>query len=157
MDYMDAWRFLNEDKKGFTWRRLQPDKKQARLDYFLISNFMFFFLHTCEIIPGYRSDHSGVLLKLQINFETEKGHGYWKFNNTLLRDMDYVKKIKKNVIKESLDRYSLDNNNDNYNNNNNNNNNNKTNIYDNNNFSSNNRKERRKRKGKRFNINDQLL
>ena len=147
MDYMDAWRFLNEEKKGFTWRRLQPDKKQARLDYFLISHFMFFFLHTCEIIPGYRSDHSGVLLKLKINFDTEKGHGYWKFNNTLLRDMDYVKKIK-NVIKENLDRYSFDNNNDNNNtcnNNNNDNNNSRSNIYDNNNFSSNN-KEREKEK-----------
>ena len=28
MDYMDAWRFLNEEKKGFTWRRLQPDKNK---------------------------------------------------------------------------------------------------------------------------------
>ena len=34
LEYMDAWRLLNEDKKGFTWRRLQPEKKQARLDYF---------------------------------------------------------------------------------------------------------------------------
>ena len=34
MDYMDAWRFLNEEKRGFTWKRLNPEKKQARLDYF---------------------------------------------------------------------------------------------------------------------------
>ena len=62
MDYMDAGRILNEDKKGFTWKRLHPERKQARLDYFLIGHFMFFFyLHECEIIPGYRS---GVLLKL---------------------------------------------------------------------------------------------
>ena len=29
-DYMDSWRFLNEDHvyKGFTWRRLQPDKNR---------------------------------------------------------------------------------------------------------------------------------
>ena len=59
MDYMDAWRFLNEEKRGFTWKRLNPEKKQARLDYFLISSDMFFFLHECEIVPGYRTDHSG--------------------------------------------------------------------------------------------------
>lgn len=73
---------------------------------------MFFYLHECEIIPGYKSDHSGVRLKLQINFDNEKGYGYWKFNNILLNDVEYVKKIK-NIIKENLDRYSLVNNNNN--------------------------------------------
>ena len=34
MEYMDAWRLLNEDKKGFTWKRLHPERKQARLDFF---------------------------------------------------------------------------------------------------------------------------
>ena len=52
MDYMDAWKILNEDKI------LHTERKQGRLDYFLISHFMFFYLHECEIIPGYRSDHS---------------------------------------------------------------------------------------------------
>ena len=43
MDYIDAWRIMNEEKRGFTWKRLNPEKKQARLDYFLISPDMFFF------------------------------------------------------------------------------------------------------------------
>ena len=107
MDYIDAWRIMNEEKRGFTWKRLNPEKKQARLDYFLISPDMFFFLHDCEIVPGYRTDHSGVLLKLQINFDNEKGHGYWKFNNSLLKDQEYVKKKIHNIIKENIDRYSL--------------------------------------------------
>ena len=35
-EYMDAdaWRFLNEDKKGFIWKKLNPVRKQARLDFF---------------------------------------------------------------------------------------------------------------------------
>ena len=45
-------------------------------------------------------------MKLQINFDNEKGHGYWKFNNSLLKDQEYVKKIH-NIIKENIDRYSL--------------------------------------------------
>lgn len=28
LDYMDAWRILNEDKKGFTWKKLNPVKKK---------------------------------------------------------------------------------------------------------------------------------
>ena len=53
-------------------------------------------------------------MKLQINFDNEKGHGYWKFDNTLLKDMEYVKKIK-NIIKGNLDRYSVVNNDNNNN------------------------------------------
>ena len=75
MDYTDAWRILNEDKKGFIWKRLHPERKQAGLDYFLISLFMFFYLYECEIIPGYRSHYSGSLQNLKINFDNEKGQG----------------------------------------------------------------------------------
>ena len=147
MDYMDAWRFLNEEKRGFTWKRLNPEKKQARLDYFLISSDMFFFLHECEIVPGYRTDHSGVLLRLQINFDNEKGHGYWKFNNSLLKDQDYVKKVH-NIIKENIDRYSLNEHTVNTPSNND--------TYDNNNFETNSDKIENDKKRK-FAINDQLL
>ena len=34
MDYMDAYRLINDNKKSFTWRKLNPEKKQARLDFF---------------------------------------------------------------------------------------------------------------------------
>ena len=40
-----------------------------------------------EIIPGYRTDHSGITL----------GKGYWKFNNTLLKDNEYVTLIKNTI------------------------------------------------------------
>ena len=35
-EYMDAdaWRFLNEDKKEFIWKKLNPVRNQARLDFF---------------------------------------------------------------------------------------------------------------------------
>ena len=31
---IDAWRMLNENSKKYTWRRLNPTRKQARLDFF---------------------------------------------------------------------------------------------------------------------------
>ena len=79
--YMDAYRLINDDKKGFTWRKLNFEKKQARLDYFLI-NFDVH-LDDCKIVPGYISDHSGVLLELDW-FEQARGKGYWKGARTLL-------------------------------------------------------------------------
>ena len=53
MDYMDAYRLINDDKKGFTWLKLNPEKKQARLDYFLINFDAFVHLDDCQIVPGY--------------------------------------------------------------------------------------------------------
>ena len=95
-DFMDAYRLINDDKRGFTWRKLNPEKKQARLDYFLINFDIFVHLDDCQIVPGYRSDHSGVLLKLDF-FEQARGNGYWKFNNSLLKDKKYIKIVKDTI------------------------------------------------------------
>lgn len=54
-----------------------------------------------EILPSYRTDHSTIVLSLQIN-EFIKGKGLWKFNNSLLKDMNYIEAVKKciNNVKE---------------------------------------------------------
>ena len=35
---IDVWRIMNEESKVYTWRRLNPTKKQARLGFYLISD-----------------------------------------------------------------------------------------------------------------------
>ena len=50
-----------------------------------------------EILPSYRTDHSTIVLTLQIN-EFIKGKGLWKFNNSLLKDMNYILKRLKSVL-----------------------------------------------------------
>ena len=57
---LDVWRVSNEDSRKYTWRRLNPVIKQARLDFYLISENMFQFVTDTKIIPGYRTDHSGI-------------------------------------------------------------------------------------------------
>ena len=93
---LDVWRISNEDSRKYTWRRLNPVIKQARLDFYLISENMFQFVTDTKIIPGYRTDHSGITLKLKL-IDSERGRGYWKFNNTLLKDKDYVSLIKNTI------------------------------------------------------------
>ena len=88
--YIDVFRILNENQKKFTSRRINPVKKQARLDFYLVSEEIFQNVHDTNIIPGYRSDHSGIYLKIKLH-ENERGREYWKFNNTLLKDKDCVK------------------------------------------------------------------
>ena len=60
--------------------------KQARLDYFFISNTTIEVMHKSAIQPGYKTDHSiSELTTLLIKFE--RGRGIWKFNASLLKIM----------------------------------------------------------------------
>ena len=45
-----------EDRK-YTWLKKNP-VKQARLDFFLISNTTYSKVDKTDILPGYRTDHS---------------------------------------------------------------------------------------------------
>ena len=103
LDLVDIWRSLNPETKRFTWRG--PNKKQSRLDYFLISTDFEPFVKKADIDVSYRSDHSPVYLSLQF-YNQSKGKGTWKFNNSLLSDKNYIQEIK-NCIKETINQYSL--------------------------------------------------
>jgi hypothetical protein len=63
--------------------------KLARLDYFLIFNSLLYSIQDCVVEPGYRSDHSMVILSLKLQ-GFQKGKGLWKFNNSLLTDKEFV-------------------------------------------------------------------
>ena len=54
------------------------------------------FISSAEIIPGYRTDHSAITLKLNFSAHS-RGKGYWKFNNSLLHDKESVQLIKDNI------------------------------------------------------------
>lgn len=93
---IDPWRTYNPESVGYTWQRSNPIK-QARLDYFLISQELLSLIKNVKILPGYRTDHSYIELELKIN-NFEKGKGFWHFNNSLLRDPEYVRKIKDCIL-----------------------------------------------------------
>ena len=73
----------------------------SRLDYFLISPEFYGFVTEADIDISYGSDHS--LITVDLNFITQ---GYWKFNNSLLYDTEYVKKVKE-TINEIVSSYRL--------------------------------------------------
>ena len=43
-----------------------------------------------KIIPSVQADHSAIVLKLSSTNEDERGRSYWKFNNSLLDDNDFI-------------------------------------------------------------------
>ena len=76
--------------------KIKPRKETSQTGFFLINFDTFAHLDDCQIVPGYRSDLSGVLLKLDV-FEQARGKGYWKFNNSLLKDKKYIKIVKETI------------------------------------------------------------
>ena len=92
LDLVDIWRDHNPNIQQFTWRRKHP-LKQARLDFFFISQNLYPFVTDTNIISGYRTDHSLIRLKFNLTNQ-QKCNTYWKFNNSLLGDKEYVRIVK---------------------------------------------------------------
>ena len=93
---LDIWRIMNENKKQFTWQRLNPVRKQPQLYFFLISENLSSFITDTQITPGFRTDHNDIWLRLKLQ-ESVRGPGYWKFINMLLRDKEYIKIVKQTI------------------------------------------------------------
>ena len=83
-------------EKRFPWR-CKPPFKQRRLDYFLIFDSLEDLVNAIEIIPSVQSDHSALKLKILSLTEGSKGPSYWKFNNTLISDEEYVNNMKSKI------------------------------------------------------------
>ena len=96
-ELVDVWREAFPEKKGFTWRRFNSIQ-QSRLDYFLVSDVLLSDIVDVKIIPGYRSDHSIATIGLKFDTVKKKNKQYWKFNNSLLKDKEYVDIIKQLIF-----------------------------------------------------------
>ena len=77
------------------------------MNYILVSDPLFSFVVDSDIVPGYRTDHSGIIVKLKLQ-ENDRGKGYWKFNKTLLKDKKYIGEVTR-TIKEVQKTYILNN------------------------------------------------
>ena len=98
---VDIFRFTHPDSNGFTYYSKYPKLNFSRLDYIFISEEILQFVDVVRVLPSFKSDHS--LVELIIQFKPfKRGPGYWKINNALLRDADYVDKMN-HLIKIALE------------------------------------------------------
>ena len=96
-DLSDIWRRRNSDIERFTWSN-KSRKIQVRLDFFLISKNLSSDVQSCSIVDSPESDHSAITLHLKShNLMQPKGTGFWKFNNSLLEDCEYVDKLREEI------------------------------------------------------------
>ena len=92
---IDIWRIRNPKAKQYTFQQKHVSRFfQRRLDYFFISNNIQEFILDTGIIPATSSDHSPILVFFFKEKQKSKSSGFWKFNNSLLRDNIFKEKLK---------------------------------------------------------------
>ena len=104
LELADVYRHVYPNKRAYTWRRFNTIQ-QGRLDYILLSDILLEKVKNVDIMPGYRSDHSIVSVTLY-NLQNNRPKTYWKFNNSLLKDKQFIDEIKK-VILQTKKQYVL--------------------------------------------------
>ena len=104
LDLCDIWRVRNPDAKKFTWSGKAQGRSSSpnitiyrRLDYFLISDELQSYAEQVNIIPTPSTDHSAVTLRIKSLPGVKNGPSFWKFNNSLINDNNYIRETK-NVI-----------------------------------------------------------
>ena len=100
LNLFDVWREENEDEKVFTWRRRNKmgDIQMGRLDFFLVSQSLVNFSCQEKIRSGYRSDHSIIEMTLSFNQDFSNKKNFWKFNNSLLYNFDFINEAKNSIL-----------------------------------------------------------
>ena len=89
----DVWRSFNPETKEYTWSRKSIGAFVARrLDYIFLNDNAMNKASETNIFSVATSDHRGVYVNLKCT-DSSRGPGYYKFNNTLLRDKIYVEKM----------------------------------------------------------------
>ena len=66
--------------------------KKARLDYFIVANYLMDIIPEIKIRYGHRSDHSIIELKIHLS-KFQRGPWTWKLNLSLLKTKSYVELI----------------------------------------------------------------
>lgn len=89
----DAWRFYNPNLEEFTWSNKSMTAR-SRIDLFLISHSL---LHNVKNVFHQfapLTDHKIIFLDLQQGKPCGT-RGYWKFNNSLLKDTPFNESVVK--------------------------------------------------------------
>ena len=94
----DIWRVRNMKFKRFIFAQKHSSGFiQCRLAYLFISNTLEEFLAMTEILTPILTDHSHVLFSYSKEKGCLTGKGIWTFNSSLIKDENYITKIKEMI------------------------------------------------------------
>ena len=87
---VDVWRIHNPEKREFSWRKAkQWPTKASRIDFALVSAGLDQKIENPFYTTSVYTDHRAFYMLIELN-PFERGKGYWKFNNTLLKDQEFL-------------------------------------------------------------------
>ena len=101
-ELLDVYRELNPDGQEKTWRAWNKSgkkaDKEARLDYFIVDTSLASFTQLVGVSGPFTSafDHRPIILNVDFN-KVERGPGYWKFNNAMLDEPEYLDKVRDQI------------------------------------------------------------
>ena len=95
---VDTWRKKYPNRQEFTWRNTNL-KVSCRLDYFFASSSLVNEFTKCNISETTISpDHSMISLSLLSAQSAQKrGPSFWKFNNSLLQDENFIESLEQKL------------------------------------------------------------
>ena len=69
-------------------------KMRSRIDFFLVAKNLTKYVQKVDIQSSIAPDHKTVFLSLHWTKVVPRGPGFWKFNNALLEDNNYVEQMR---------------------------------------------------------------
>ena len=89
----DIWRIHNQNKREYSWRKKGSyPTKASRIDFALVSGGLDQLVELTQYITSIKTDHRAFYMTINTQ-QFERGTGYWKLNNSLLQESEYVQKI----------------------------------------------------------------
>ena len=85
----DIWREIHRNKKQFSWHSLH-EPVGSRLDRVYLPTQWILVVNKTQIQPFSWSDHDLVVTDFQLPKTYKREKGYWKLNETLLSDENYM-------------------------------------------------------------------
>ena len=89
---VDIWRELHHDETAYTYIDPSGNGRNSRIDVLLINHTHTNTVKYCNITYAPAPDHKSVVMQVAIT-NKKRGKGYWKLNNSVLSDEEYVNGI----------------------------------------------------------------
>ena len=91
-DLIDIQRVHHPKLRKFTYES-KSLRLKSRIHFFLIAKDLTVCIKKSEILSAIAPDHNAISISLTLPNKCPRGPGFWKFNNTLLKDPQYIDKI----------------------------------------------------------------
>ena len=99
----DIWRYYNPDIKEYSYMDPSGRGRNSRIDLLLGSESLTVHTDSCAIKQAPAPDHKAVTMNIRLRTNV-RGKGYWKLNNSIINDEEYVEGITK-LYEETVEEY----------------------------------------------------